>query len=124
VFLIDAAHPKRPAETFGTGSDVPTALAVGPDGLAWIASEQTDTVLALAPSGTTRVHQVLGPRCDGPIGLAATAEAVWVSCAASKTILRLDPSDGSVVTELRVRGTPGAMAVDERGAVWVALQEA
>lgn len=124
VFLIDAAHPTRPAQTFGTGGDVPTALAVAPDGSAWIVSEQSDSVMLLGPSGTTRMHEVLGPRCDGPTGIAATGEAVWVSCASSRTIARLDPSDGSVVTELRVGGSPGAMGVDDRGAVWVAVQGA
>ena len=79
VFLIDPAHPKRPPRTFGTGGDMPTALAVAPDGSAWVASEQSDSVLAITPAGMIRAHQALGDRCDGPTGIAATGEAVWVS---------------------------------------------
>jgi streptogramin lyase len=124
VFLLDAAHLKRPPKTFGTRGDVPTALAVAADGSAWIASEQSDSVLAVTPTGMISVHRVLGDRCDGPTAIAATGEAVWVSCANSRRVVRLDPSDGSFVTAIPVGGAPGAMAVDESGAVWVAVQKA
>jgi DNA-binding beta-propeller fold protein YncE len=123
VSLIDAAHPARP-KSFGTGGDVPTALAVAPDGSAWVASEQSDSVLAITPAGMIRVHEVLGARCDGPTGIAATGNAVWVSCAKSRRVVRLDASDGSFVTELPVGGAPGAMTVDEDGALWVTVQGA
>lgn len=123
VFLVDAAQPRGPVETFGTGGEVPTSVAVAPDGSAWIASEQSDSVLSLASSGTTRLHEFLGGRCDGPSGIAATGEAVWVSCAASRAILLLDPSDGSILRKLRVDGAPGEIALDEHGAVWVVIEE-
>ena len=121
VFLIDPAHPKRPPRTFGTGGDMPTALAVAPDGSAWVASEQSDSVLAITPAGMIRAHQALGDRCDGPTGIAATGEAVWVSCSNSRRVVRLRASDGAVVTDLPVDGVPGAMAADGGGSVWVAV---
>lgn len=123
VFVVDSVHPKRRIKTFGTGGESPTAIAVGRDGSAWIASEQNDSVLSLTPSGSTQLHKVLGGRCDGPSGIAATAEEVWVSCGVSQTILALNPSDGSIESELEVQGSPGAVSVDTKGAVWVALHE-
>jgi class 3 adenylate cyclase/DNA-binding beta-propeller fold protein YncE len=122
LFLIDAGHPKRPFKTFGTRGYVPTALAVGPDGSAWIASEGSDAVLAVTPSGTIRVERKLGGLCDGPADIAASRDAVWVSCGNSRRVVRLDPSDGSLVRELQVGGVPGALAVERGGAVWVAVR--
>ncbi len=124
VFRVDAAHPERSVVAFGTGNDVPAALAIAPNGLVWTVGEESDSVSALASSGTTLVHQILADRCDGPTAIAVTAGAVWVSCSVSKAVVRLDPSDGSVVAVLPVGATPGPMTVDDRGAVWVALQGA
>ena len=124
VFLVDIAHPGRPPRAFGTRDAVPTALAVAPNGSAWIVSEQSDTVLAITRDGMITVHRVLGNRCDGPAGIAATADGVWVSCTYSRRVVRLNANDGSFVTGIPVGGTPGAMAVDSDGAVWVAIEQA
>jgi class 3 adenylate cyclase len=124
VFLLDAAHPSREPKTFGTRGDVPTALAVAHDGSAWIASEQSDSVLAVTPTGMIRVRQVFGSRCDGPTGIAVTEDAVWVSCANSRSVVRLQAADGSLVREIPVSGVPGAMAIDDEDAVWVTVKGA
>jgi class 3 adenylate cyclase/streptogramin lyase len=122
LFLIDAAHLKRPFRTFGTGGHIPTAVAVGSDGSAWIASEGSDAVLAVTATGAIRVDRNLGGICDGPSDIAATQDAVWVSCGNSRRVVRLDPSDGSFVADLPVGGVPGAMAVERERAVWVAVR--
>jgi class 3 adenylate cyclase/streptogramin lyase len=122
VFRANAVHTQRPVEAFGTGNDVPTALAVAPGGSVWTVGQESDSVSALSPSGTSLVHQVLADRCDGPTAIAVTTEAVWVSCSVSKVVARLDPSDGSIVAVLPVAAVPGPMTVDDQGAVWVTLQ--
>jgi streptogramin lyase len=122
VFRLDAAHPERPPQRFGTGKDVPTALTADSSGTVWVVSEDRDELIALAPSGTTRLNRSLGERCNGPVDTVAAGKSVWVSCALSKTVVRVDPSDGSVTDVLQVRGTPGGMAVDGDGAVWVTMQ--
>jgi streptogramin lyase len=123
VFLIDLAHPRRIPRAFGTREAIPSALAVAPDGSAWIASLQADAVLAVTRTGMIKVHKVFGDRCDGPAGIAVTTDAVWVACAYSQRILRLDAGDGSVVSEIPLGGAPGAMEVDPEGAVWVTVQQ-
>lgn len=121
---MDAAGPDASVERFGTGGDVPTALSVTPDGSVWIAERDTDSVLALSASGTTRVDTAVGNRCDAPSGIVATDDAVWVSCSGSSSVVRLDTADGSFVTELAVNGDPGPMTLDETGALWVAIRGA
>jgi class 3 adenylate cyclase/DNA-binding beta-propeller fold protein YncE len=122
VFRIDTVDPGQPADRFGTGGDVPTALSVAPDGTVWIVAREADSVLALSSSGTTRVDLVLGDRCDGPGAVEATEDAIWVSCSTSSSVVRLRPSDGSIVDSLAVEGEPGPMATDGTGAVWVGIR--
>jgi class 3 adenylate cyclase/streptogramin lyase len=122
VFRIDTAEPGQQAERFGTGGDVPTALSVAPDGTVWIVEREADSVLALSSSGTTRVDLVLGDGCDGPSAVEATEDAIWVSCSTSSSVVRLRPTDGSIVGSLAVAGDPGPMATDGTGAVWVGIR--
>jgi streptogramin lyase len=122
VTRVDAAHPGRTAHSFGTGHGVPSALAVAPDGSVWIVSREGDSVIALSSTGTTRMQEVLGRRCDGPAGVAAAAGAVWVSCSGSRAVVRLDPSNGAILATLPTGGTPGPMTIDAKGAVWVAVR--
>jgi class 3 adenylate cyclase/streptogramin lyase len=122
VFRIDATDPSQPAERFGTGGDLPTALSVAPDGTVWIVEREADWVLALSESGATRVDVALGGRCDAPSAVEATDDVVWVACSNSSNVISLDPADGSVIGSLPVEGDPGPMATDANGAVWVAIR--
>ena len=61
----DRGHPT--VERFSTGTDVPTSIAVAPDGTVWIVSATTDVVIALAPDGTTS--------CTSRSVIAATARS-------------------------------------------------
>ena len=122
VFRIDVSDPSQPVERFGTGGDLPTALSVAPDGTVWIVRRDADSVLSLSPSGTTNVDVALGDQCDAPNAVAATDLAVWVSCATSSNVVRLNPADGSVISSLAVDGDPGPLAADGEGGVWVAVR--
>jgi len=122
VFKVNTANLHAPVERFGTGGAVPTALATAPDGSVWVAAHDADTVLALSPTGATRVEAAVGDRCDGPTGIVAVKDAIWVSCSISSNVIRLDPRDGSFVSTLAVTGDPGPMTVDGTGAVWVAVR--
>ena len=124
VFRLDATAEHPTVERFSTGTDVPTSLAVAPDGTVWIVSATTDVVIALAPDGTTKLHQSIGDRCDGPVAVVATADAAYVSCANSRAVARLDPATGAVTAFLRLSGTPGPIAADADGRVWVGVQSA
>ena len=104
VFRIDATDPSQPAERFGTGGDLPTALSVAPDGTVWIVEREADWVLALSESGATRVDVALGGRCDAPSAVEATDDVVWVACSNSSNVISLDPADGSVVELAPGRG--------------------
>ena len=121
VFLIDPAHPKRPPRTFGTGGDMPTALAVAPDGSAWVASEQSDSVLAITPAGMIRAHQASETDATARPASPRPAKPCGSSCSNSRRVVRLRASDGAVVTDLPVDGVPVAMAADGGGSVWVAV---
>ena len=117
VFRIDANDPSQPVERFGTGGDLPTALSVAPDGTVWIVRRDADSVLSLSPSGSTNVDVALGDQCDAPNAVAATDDAVWVSCATSENVVQLNPADGSIVSSLSVDGDPGPLAADDDGGV-------
>jgi streptogramin lyase len=121
VFRFDPVDPGAVVERFGTGGDVPTALAVAADGTAWIVSEQSDSILAIGRDGTTRIHEVLGDRCDGPTDVAVIRDRVWVTCAVSRSVVRIRPADGSTAVSLPVGGTPVSITADG-GAAWVAVQ--
>jgi class 3 adenylate cyclase/streptogramin lyase len=121
VYRVEVDDPEAPPERFGTGGDVPSALAVAPNGSVWIVERDADSVVALSPSGTTLVDASIGQRCDGPSGVLATDASVWVSCSYSSNVLELR-ADGSIGAALPVDGDPGPIALDETGAVWVATR--
>jgi streptogramin lyase len=122
VYRFDPEDAGSAVERFGTGDDIPTALAVAADGTAWIVSEQSDSILAIAADGTTRVHEVLGGGCDGPTDVAVTGDQVWAACGASRAVVRVRPTDGSIADSLPVGGTPVSITADGRAA-WVAVQD-
>jgi class 3 adenylate cyclase/streptogramin lyase len=123
VFRISTAKPGEPVERFSTGEDIATAISVAPNGTAWIAIRDADTVLALSSSGTPLLDVSVRDRCDAPTSIEATADAIWVSCSASSNLVRLDPTDGSIAGSMMVVGDPGPMAADGSGAIWVAVRE-
>jgi YVTN family beta-propeller protein len=54
-----------------------------------------------------------------PVAIAAGDGAVWVSSAATDTVVKIDPRTNAAVASIAVGAHPGALAVS-RGAVWVA----
>jgi sugar lactone lactonase YvrE len=124
VFKVDGTARGGAAQQFSTGRGVPAALAISADGTVWIVEPEVDAVVALDPSGTTRVDAGVGEGCDEPSFIAPSGNAIWVSCSGSANVVRLDPTDGSIVASLPVQGNPGPMAVDSDGGVWVAIRGA
>jgi class 3 adenylate cyclase/streptogramin lyase len=121
VFRIDTAAPTQEVERFSTGGDIASALSVAPDGTVWIVERETDSVLALSPKGATLVDVAVGDGCDAPNAVEATNDAIWISCSSSTNIVRLDPTNGSIIGSLAVSGDPGPMATDGT-AVWVGIR--
>src|SRR5262249_7167994 len=114
-----------------TGSDAirtytvggpPTAIAVGPDAI-WVASEQNDAVYAIDPaSGSVRTSIDVGADgCNGPAAISVNDEGVWLACATSHLIVRIDQS-GTVADTLSVGATPIGLTTAEDGSVWAAVQ--
>jgi streptogramin lyase len=120
VFRIDG--PTATPAAFNTGLDVPSAIAVAFDGTVWVVSSSTAALIALAPDGSTKLHRTISARCLGPDAIAATGEAVFVSCGDSRAVVRIDPTNGAVLDRLPVAGTPGPLGIDEAGRVWVGVR--
>ena len=99
-------------------SSTPSSVAVG-DAAVWVTSEAGDTVTRIDPATNTRVATVeVG---DGPRGVALTGGDVWVAVTLAARVARIDPASNTVVATFPVDGSPDAIAVDERGAVWVSV---
>jgi len=59
--------------------------------------------------------------CDQPEAVTAGADAVWVACRASGTLVRIDPGSRTVTATLSVDGAPVAVTADDGGIVWLAV---
>ena len=75
----------------------------------------------LDPGNARLVTEV--PVGNGPSGIAAGPNSLWVSNAVDGTVSRLDPTGARPGTTIQVGGDPEAIAVGE-GAVWVAKASA
>jgi len=123
VFLLDAATLSV-IDTFTVTTPV-TGLAVGDDGV-WVAGGGDDRMTLLdAESGAVVTSLDLAASgCNTPEAIAVGADAVWVACSTSRTVLRIDPATREVAEPIALDGAPSALAVDADGAVWVAVRPA
>ena len=116
------------ALTLGGGEDLPTelvvtdvggdpsALAVAPDGGAWVTDRADGTVTHLGPDGEERGTTTVGA---SPSDVAATDDAVWVVNTDDSTLTRIDLGDGAEVVTNSTSDVPTAVAATEDD-VWVA----
>jgi YVTN family beta-propeller protein len=92
----------------------------------WVLREDYDTLkqggelIRIDPVTNTVIGRtVLGKNMCGSFGLAASADAIWVSADAQGTVIRIDPATGDIVTRIHVDGAPIGPVVTQ-GTVWVA----
>ncbi|MFT6627149.1 MAG: streptogramin lyase [Flavobacteriales bacterium] len=112
----------------GVGNDDPSRTAVDFNGDAWVANR--------AFSGQGSVAKIRGGDCtedcvefivpvggddDVPRGLAIDAEGyVWVGLDRGQQLVKLDPSDGSVLGTFDVPHRTYGLAIDSSGIIWIA----
>ena len=120
VFRAPATAPQE-VETFTVPAPV-TGIAAGPHGV-WVTSgyQDTVTVLDVRTGAVLTSLDVAKDGCDQPEAVAAGADAVWVACRASGTIVRIDPVSRTVAATLGVDGAPVAVTADDDGIVWLTV---
>lgn len=91
-------------------------IAVGA-GRVWITDPAGDSLAVLDPA-SNRVHSI--PVGDGPTGLAANTEAIWVVNSRDGTVSRIDPRTDEVIETIVVGNRPYGIAAEETD-VWVTL---
>jgi len=101
-------------------TDIPTAVAVAPNGSVWFSIDFSDAVGVVRTGRLERIPK--GSRSTEPIGIAVdTSGKVWVTDAAAVSILAV--SAGGEVQSIKL-GTPiarlGRMAAAPDGSVWFA----
>jgi virginiamycin B lyase len=101
-------------------TDIPTALAVAPDGSVWFTIEFSDAIAVFRNGRIERLRK--GSQNLEPLGLAVdTAGDAWYTDASRRAIARISP-DGSI--QSFPLSTPivrlGRLAVAPDGAVWFA----
>lgn len=100
-------------------SGAPDAVAVG-GGYVWVSVGDGDAVLRIDP-GDASPFTIPGA-CDGPTGIAAGEDGVWVACSLDGRVLRIDAASGDTVDDVVVGADlgPWAVAITNDG-VWVSL---
>jgi streptogramin lyase len=132
VVRIDP-QSNRITTTIPLGS--PTQVSTGPLGLvvtsdaAWVANTWGTTeapngsVVRIDPQTNRIVARIaLGsaPSDSGPVGVAASDDAVWASVPSTRSVVRIDPRTGSAVAEVPALACAhGQLAADE-SSLWVA----
>lgn len=101
-------------------SDIPTAVAVAPDGSVWFSIDASDAVGVVRAGKVERIAK--GSRSIEPIGIAVdTKGKVWVTDAATVSIVGVSPQGEVQSVKL---GTPiarlGRLAVAPDDSVWFA----
>jgi class 3 adenylate cyclase/DNA-binding beta-propeller fold protein YncE len=125
VFRVSATSPSTTdVETFTVTTPV-TGLAVSEDGV-WVTGGADDRITLLdAETGAVVTSlDVAGSRCNQPEGITAGSGAIWVTCSASRTLLRIDPDTRTAADPIVLDGAPAALTTDADGAVWVAVRPA
>ena len=94
----------------------PKALAVGHDSI-WAVSRETDALSRIDAIDEREPVAIPLSGCS-PVDVAADADWIWVACAATQRVLRIDPATNSIAGDVRLGTEPRALAVGE-GSVWV-----
>lgn len=94
---------------------VPSAIAIGPDGMVWVASYDESVVTAMDPSTLQATTYEVG---RGPTSIAVGEEAVWIVQSLDGTVSSIDPSSGAILETVTVGGVPQGIALGG-GSVWV-----
>jgi DNA-binding beta-propeller fold protein YncE len=120
VFRVDPAVPDR-VETITVPSPV-TGLAVIGDRV-WVTGGDEDrvTVVDAATGAVLTSLEVGSEGCDQPEAITAGAGAIWVGCRVSGTVIRIEPTAGSVTGSLATGGAPAALVADDHERVWIAV---
>ena len=108
----------------------PTGIVIASDERVWVAAEDDDALAIIEPiaeplsggdAGALDGEPVSlkGEGCDAPRSLAVGFGSIWVACAGSGTVVRLNESSGEVQGSTNEAGpSPQAIATDGEG-VWV-----
>src|SRR6185503_19488792 len=115
VSVFDTTTNSRLAEiTVGTA---PRALAILPGGEVWVTNKQAASVSVINSGSLSVVRTIALPPGSQPYGIAATpsGSAVYVVLEALGRLLKLDPSDGSILASLDVGRNPRHVSVDSGG---------
>jgi YVTN family beta-propeller protein len=91
------------------------ALLARDDGAAALAAIAPNSVGVIDPSTNSLQAEI--PVGEGPMGIAATADAVWVANSADASVTRIDPMRRVSVRTIVLAGRPSDIAVDRN--VWV-----
>jgi serine/threonine protein kinase len=114
----------------GTGEILDThAVGAAPEGIviahesAWIANGGDGTVTRLDSGGNETANVPVG---RGPVQLAATTDAVWVTVSKENKIVELDRDSGDPTgRSVEIDGTPRGIAYEPvRGELWVSASAA
>ncbi len=103
----------------GVEAGSPVRVTVGA-GYVWVSVSDGDAILRIDPTNASPF--TIPGVCDGPAGIAAGNDGVWVACSFDGRVLRLDADSGTTVDEVLV-GTdlgPSAVANTSDG-LWVSL---
>lgn len=118
--LAASARPRFVELAMSEPGDIPTAIAVGPDGTVWFT---LDNAAAIGRIRGGRLERLTKPgRNLEPVGLAVTADgAAWFADLPAHALLRVDPSGAVSSVAL---GTPtvrvGRIAAARDGSLWFA----
>jgi DNA-binding beta-propeller fold protein YncE len=107
----------------------PTGIVIASHERVWVAAQDDDTLAIIrpvpepiqgGPAGEPDLDTVfLKPEdCVGPHSLAVGFGSIWVTCADSGTVVRLDEESGAVQGSADVGESPEGIATDGQG-VWV-----
>ena len=123
VFRLDAATLSV-TDTFTVTTPV-TGLAIDEGGV-WVSGGADDRITLLDDQTGAVVTSLdlAASGCNTPEAVAVGADAVWVACSTSRTMLRIDPATRHVAGSIAMDGAPAALTVDADGAVWVAVRPA
>lgn len=116
VAVIDSVTRAKLAEIPVAAS--PRTVAVAPDGRLWVACAKGGTVSIISPTTWSVVQTLPMPRGSRPFGIAfdPAGTAAWLTLEATGRLLKLDPADGSLVSEIGVGPNPRHLSITHDGA--------